>query len=180
MDEQRPEPEKTRALTLIRHAKSSWKDVDCADFDRPLNKRGKRDAPAMARRLLESGLQPDYWVASPARRARRTAEEMAGAFALAPDAIHWEERIYEASSATLLDLVQGLAPQWRDVFLFGHNPGLTSLANLLGDRPIDNLPTCGVYRLQFSAASWQEIRPGAGRCVLLTTPRDQRGAGTRG
>lgn len=160
-----------KTLTLIRHAKSSWKDAACDDFDRPLNKRGEGDAPAMGRLLLELGLQPDHWLASPARRARRTAEEMAKAFALPPEAIHWEKEIYEAGSATLLALVRGLPPQCQDVFLIGHNPGFTILANQLGDRPLENLPTCGVYRLLFPVSSWQEIGPGGGRCVFLVTPR---------
>jgi phosphohistidine phosphatase len=160
-----------KTLTLIRHAKSSWKDPARDDFDRPLNKRGKHNAPDMARRLRKSGLQPDRWVASPARRARATAEAMAAIFGLPADAILWEERVYEASGETLLALVRQFDQTWQDVFLFGHNPGLTVLANLLGDRPVDNVPTCGVYRLGFAVDSWQEIRPGSGKCLLFDTPK---------
>ena len=161
-------------LTLVRHAKSSRDDPGLEDFLRPLNDRGKRDAPEMGRRLRESGIQPDLIVASPAKRAIKTARLIAGE--LCPDAEVLEAPgIYEATAGELLKLVQGLPEEKRDVMLVGHNPGISDFAHLFLRNVIENVPTCGVVRLAFDAQHWRDISPQRATMLLFDYPRKDRG-----
>ena len=115
-----------KTLVLVRHAKSSWSDPSLDDFDRPLNKRGERNAPEMGRRLGESGLQPDIFVSSPANRARSTAEIIAKELDYPADNIIYHGDLYHASPGDLLEAVRSLGDNIETAFLFGHNPGITS------------------------------------------------------
>ena len=161
-------------LTLVRHAKSSREDMSLDDFMRPLNDRGKRDAPEMGRRLRESGVQPDLIVSSPAKRAIKTARLIAGE--LCPEAeILDAEEIYEAEAGELLKLVQALPAEKRDVMLVGHNPGVTDFANLFLQTGIANMPTCGLVRLAFAAQHWRDISPQRASLLLFDYPKKDRG-----
>lgn len=147
-----------KRLILCRHAKSSWADPGMADIDRPLNDRGKRDAPEMGRRLRERGVAPDLVVSSGARRARATARRIAAELGIDGDAVTIVERLYEASVATWLAVIGGLPDSAGTVLLVGHNPGLTELANrLLADARIDNVPTCGVLCAEYPVRAWSAI-----------------------
>lgn len=159
-------------LTLVRHAKSSWADDALSDFERPLNPRGRRDAPRMARRLLEAGLKPDRLVSSPALRAITTASLFAKTFGIADTGIVADPRIYEASLATLLIVVAGLDPAATSVMLFGHNPGLSELAAHLSDGPYRDLPTCAAATIAFSGSGWTSKLRGPGKLLALRTPKD--------
>ena len=159
-----------KRLFLCRHAKSSWKDMVLKDIDRPLNKRGKKDAPEMGRRLAARGVRPDMIVSSPARRARKTARYLAKALAFARKNIFINEKIYGASAEELLLIIQGFDDAAM-VLMVGHNPETTVLANILGDLDIDNVPTCGVVTLDFSVSSWQEIGKGEGALLFFDYPR---------
>ena len=90
-----------KRLYLVRHAKSSWKDPDLDDFDRPLNKRGKRDAPLMGQKLRQADVRPDLIVSSPAKRAAKTAKIMAGQIEYPVKKIIWDESLYAAGIVTL-------------------------------------------------------------------------------
>jgi phosphohistidine phosphatase len=158
-------------LVLLRHAKSSWKDQAREDFDRPLNKRGRQDAPRMGQRLAMLGERPDMILASPARRARKTAELIAAAWNYEKSAIRFDPVIYEAEVATLVELVRHLDNAWQDVMLVGHNPGLTDLANVLAPCRLDNIVTCGVVKLAFEVGSWQDVRLNCGRLLYYDYPR---------
>jgi phosphohistidine phosphatase len=160
-----------KRLTLVRHAKSSWKDPGRADFDRPLSKRGKQDAPRMGERLAARGQRPDLILSSPARRARKTAKEIARKIGLPSERLVLEEKIYEAEPEALLEVVQSLDDRWENVMLVGHNPGLTDLGNLLADCEIANIPTCGVLCLDFAAAAWHNVAHGAGTLVFYDYPK---------
>jgi phosphohistidine phosphatase len=146
-----------RTLTLIRHAKSSWKYPDLADYDRPLNKRGRRDAAMMAARLAKRGFAPRRIVTSPALRALRTAEAMAAAIDLPSRRIEIAPPVYGAAVADLLQLIRELAPDERWVALVGHNPEFTALARRLSGQSIDKVPTCGVVESRFDIDGWQQI-----------------------
>jgi len=163
-----------KQLYLIRHAKSSWDNPALDDFDRPLNARGLRDAPAAGQRLADAGARPDLIVSSPAARAIATARTIAGAVGYEPDQIAEAPEIYEADPDALLDVIRGLEQAHQKVFLFGHNPGFTALACMLGDREIDNLPTCGVYAVAFDASGWREIGPSSGVCTLVDYPKKHK------
>lgn len=161
-----------RYLTLIRHAKSSWSDDSLDDFDRPLNKRGKRDAPFMAERLATRGVMPDALVSSPARRAAATANKLAKGIAFGKDSIAWMEEIYHASVPELLAVIHSFDPAWRHVWLIGHNPGLTDLVNSLDAKAgIDNISTCGVVEIELDVNAWSDVTPGDGRVSSFDYPK---------
>lgn len=160
-----------KRLTLIRHAKSSWDHPELSDFDRPLNKRGKRNAPEMGQRLAGHGLRPDLVVSSPARRALDTARVIAEAIGYPADAIRQDPNIYEASVGALLEVLAELPDECRHVVLFGHNPGLTDLANDLTRGGIDNVPTCGVVDCALDVRNWSEVGSGCGRLLEFDYPK---------
>ena len=144
-----------KTLLVQRHAKSSWKHPEGSDHDRPLNKRGRRDAPRMGRFVAAQGLRPDVIVASTARRARRTAEEVAR-HAGCEGAVQLDRRLYLASPDEIVDVVRGVAGGARRVMVVGHNPGLEDLvARLAGRR--ETLPTAALAALRLSIRSWTEL-----------------------
>lgn len=139
-------------LALVRHAKSDWGDPDIDDHDRPLNERGERDAPRMARQLVETGFWPEAVISSTALRARTTAE----VFAHALDApLRLEERLYAASATTLLTVAAESGLQ--RVTLVAHDPGLTVLAARLSRDRIDRMPTCAVALFTWAETSWDVV-----------------------
>ena len=163
-----------KTLVLVRHAKSSWKDASLPDRDRPLNRRGKRDAPEMGRRLADLVGTPDLIVASPAVRALATARSIAEATGYPVDGIREDKRIYQAGSAEILDVIRGLEDQRDRVFLFGHNPGLTELVNELTEPAVDNVPTCGVVELLLASQRWADISRATVRREAFITPKGGR------
>lgn len=161
-----------KTLILVRHAKSSWRDDSLADRDRPLNRRGERDAPEMGRRLAARGGPPDLIVSSPATRALTTARIIAEAVGYPVDGIREDERLYLASPPELLEAIRGLDDRHDRVFLFGHNPGLTELVNELSEPAIDNVPTCGVVELRLAADRWADLSPDTVRRADFDTPKN--------
>jgi len=158
-------------LTLIRHAKSSWKDTNLSDFDRPLNKRGLDNAPLMGKVMRKHGLGFERMIASPARRAITTASLLARKLGYPVDAIETREELYAASRAQLLDCIHSLDSGDRRVALVGHNPGLTELCNYLCGETIANLPTCAVAVIEFEMDDWQAVFRNSGRLALYEYPR---------
>lgn len=144
-----------KTLLLLRHAKSSWKDEELDDHERPLNKRGKRDAPRMGQLLCDEQLLPDLIVSSSAKRTRRTAELIAEAAGY-----RGETRVlgdaYEAGGARLLELIRNFPEPAARVVLVGHNPGLEELLEqLTGEyRP---LSTAALAQLEIPCENWSEI-----------------------
>ena len=159
-------------LTLVRHAKSSWADPGMRDFERPLNKRGIRDAPVMAVRVSELRRLPDHLVSSPALRAFTTAGVFAERLNVAVDAIHLEPRIYEASRETLAEIVRALDPKARHAMLFGHNPGVSELARWLATCPFHEMPTCAIASIELQISEWRELGPGCGKLARYLYPKD--------
>lgn len=147
-----------KSIFLIRHAKSSWDNPELRDFDRPLNKRGFRDAPFMAQLLSKKIPTPDKFVSSPAKRAFTTATYFAEAFGLGSTDIRQEQAIYDAYAQELLYIIQRLDPKWNTVCLFGHNPGFTNLANQFTDNFIANIPTCGIAHISGAIKDWKEFK----------------------
>lgn len=147
-----------KTIFLIRHAKSSWDQPLLKDIDRPLNKRGFRDAPFMANMLSHKIKAPDQLISSPAKRAFTTATYFAEAFKIKPADIQREKGIYEAYTQELLYLVQHLDSSLDTVCLFGHNPGFTSLANQFATDFIDNVPTCGIVEIAGDIDDWSEFQ----------------------
>ena len=166
--------ERSRFLTLVRHAKSSWKDPLLDDFDRPLNKRGRQNAPSMGRRLAAAGYRPDLIISSPARRARETAQLIAEELAVAEEApILYEPGIYGANETELLGIIRNFDDSCYEVALVGHNPGLTELASLLAACRIENIVTCGVVRLELDLPAWRQARAQCGRMLFYDYPKNR-------
>ena len=160
-----------KKLYLIRHAKSSWSDLGLDDFERPLSKRGLKDAPSMGKFLKKAFLKPDCVITSSARRARETAEIIADIIGFPIKKVVIEERIYGASTHGLFEVITELDDNLKTVVIFGHNPGLTNLANLLNDVKIDNIPTCGVFVIEFDNKSWRKISEKTGTFISFDYPK---------
>jgi phosphohistidine phosphatase len=160
-----------KRLILMRHGKSSWDDPDLPDFHRPLNKRGKRDATVMARRLHDLQERPDLILASSAERAISTARIVADEIGFPKKKIVRRKVLYLASSGKLLDVLQTINNSINRVFLFGHNPGLTSLGNHLANLNIDNIPTCGFVCLNLAVESWADLSQGCGSLIYFEFPK---------
>lgn len=161
-----------KRLTLVRHAKSSWKHPDLADFDRPLNKRGDHDAPIMGQRLVQRQIAPELLISSPAKRAITTAHIIAQEIGYPVEKIVLDQNIYEAGVSDLLNVLQAVDNAFDSVMLFGHNPGLTSLSTYLTDYQIDNIPTCGVFCADFDLASWADLEQSTGTMVFFDFPKN--------
>lgn len=161
-----------RTLFLIRHAKSSWDNPGLRDFDRPLNKRGIHDAPKMAKTLEKQGIKPDLLVSSPAKRALTTALFFAETFGVADEAVLRNEDIYMASPREILKIISQLPDSAQTVFLFGHNPTFTEVANHFSDDFIDNIPTCGVVQIESPADVWKEFSEGNATVKACFFPKE--------
>ncbi len=147
-----------KKLYLIRHAKSGWGDLSLPDFERPLNERGKTDAPAMAKRLLSKNIQLDAFVSSPAKRARKTCTLFCKEFHINTDQIIFIDKLYLAAASIFFDVIRDLDDKYDQVALFAHNPGITDFVNqLCKDVRIDEMPTCSVFAVEIHIKKWEDF-----------------------
>jgi phosphohistidine phosphatase len=160
-----------KQLLLIRHAKSDWNNAGLSDFDRPLNERGKRDAPVMAQRLRDKKVSVDAFIASPAKRAAKTAKIFAEAFGLQKDDIIFIDKLYLAEPPVFFSVVADTDDRFETIAVFSHNYGLTDFANLLTDVRTDNIPTCGIFALQADCASWKEFKEAPKHFLFFDYPK---------
>jgi len=161
-----------KTLYLIRHAKSSWKDPDLRDFERPLNKRGKSDAPEMGQRLRAYKAGADIIISSPAKRAIKTAKIIAREVGFPVKEIVTTETVYLADVPTLVEVIRKISDKHQQVMLFGHNPGLTMLANfLVNGEQVENIPTCGIFCIEFEIDSWKKVGQGLGKLLFFDYPK---------
>lgn len=170
-----------RTLYLCRHAKSSWANPGQDDFDRPLNERGLRDAPFMAKTFKARDEPVDLLVSSTANRAFTTArffakelgaKERPGFDAAQPrPQLVLESNLYHASVRGILGIVNGLPNEAAGVMLFGHNPGFTEAVEFLSSRDIENMPTCGIVRIDFPFRSWTEVSMDMGMLEWFDYPK---------
>ncbi|WP_346838132.1 histidine phosphatase family protein [Microbulbifer sp. SAOS-129_SWC] len=167
-----------KKLTLIRHAKSSWADPALNDFERPLNKRGQRDLPAMARRVrdfyADAGLVPDRLLTSGALRALTTARALADALQLGSEQVLVQPELYAASCEALLQQLQRQSDRWRHLILVAHNPGLEDLACYLTHERLAKFPTAAVLHIHLGIAHWRELAESCGRVELFDYPKLHR------
>ena len=160
-----------KQLFILRHAKSDWSDPQIADRDRPLNKRGKRDAPRMGRLLCENRLVPDVVLSSPAKRAMSTAEAVLQA-AHYTCKIRRLDSLYMAGTEAYLNALGGLPERVTAVMVVGHNPGLEDFLSLLTDSSV-MLPTAALAQVELPIDAWRELNSGTrGRLIGLWRPRD--------
>lgn len=161
-----------KELFLIRHAKSSWSDPSLKDFDRPLNKRGKKDAPRMGERLLKKNLKPDLILSSPANRAINTAKEIAQKLEYPLELIQENQIIYGANATEMIQLLCATKPNVKRLFVFGHNPTISSLAEALSNEPLGDIPTCAVVALKFPFESWEYLSMGTADLWFYDYPKN--------
>ena len=167
-----------KTLTLLRHAKSGWDDPVTRDFDRPLNRRGRRAARAVGAEMRAQGLGFDRIVASPARRVVETLQELAETYGRIEPA--FDERLYLAAPETLLDIIHATDEAIERLLLVGHNPGLERLALALSgdsDSPLHGeielkYPTGTVAEIALDVEGWWQVDAGMGRIVRFIRPRD--------
>jgi phosphohistidine phosphatase len=162
-----------KTLLIIRHAKSSWENAIVNDMERPLNERGRRDAPAMAQRILGSGVRIDLFVSSPAKRAKTTAEYFIREFGRKADEILFIPELYHAPPQTFRDVIAGLDDRYASVALFSHNPGITAFVNSLTSVRVDNMPTCGVFAVTSAAPGWAEFATAGKEFWFFDYPKNQ-------
>ncbi len=160
-----------KQLLLIRHAKSSWDDPSLSDFERPLNERGKKDAPAMAKKLKDKKIKIDAFVSSPAKRARQTCKYFAKEFDFKKKDIVLEPKLYEAGEESFYKTVEDLKNKWDRVAIVSHNPGITSFANSLTETKIDDMPTSSIFAIKIDTDKWKNFRAAKKEFWLFDYPK---------
>ena len=143
-----------KTLTILRHAKSSWKDASLSDHDRPLNKRGERDAPEMAERIQQAGIRPSLILSSTAVRAWTTAKAVAEQISYPFEFLQREEKLYHAGVRRIVEVLAQQDVGFNSILIVGHNPGFTDFANFLVPGLTHNIPTCGVVSVTIAIFSW--------------------------
>lgn len=141
------------------------------DFDRPLNKRGKRDAPFMGKLIKEKGIEPDLIITSPARRALRTAEYFAEELSYPKEKIIRDDNLYEAGVNDIVNVISGINSDSETIMLFGHNPGITDFCNSISDKYIDNIPTSAVVSLVLKTGQWSDINTNTCKLEFFEYPK---------
>ncbi len=160
-----------KKIYILRHAKSSWKDSSLSDFDRPLNERGKRNAPMMGIKMAELNIVPDLVLSSSANRAYTTASIVAEKLDYPKDRIERRRDLYLASSHSILKIINSADNKHESLMIVGHNPGLTELANDLGAFQVSNMPTCALVALEFAVDDWHAVHWGVGKNILFEYPK---------
>lgn len=164
--------EGTKTLLIVRHAKSSWDIGSLNDFERPLNDRGKKDAPIMAKRLLDKQITIDAFVSSPAKRAKKTAELFCEVYGKPDDQIVFISKLYHAPLEVFYEVIEELEETLSKVAIFSHNPGITDFVNSLVDAVhIDNMPTCGVFAIQAQAGKWKDFKKAKKELLFFDYPK---------
>jgi phosphohistidine phosphatase len=160
-----------RTLVMIRHAKSSWANPLQSDYERPLNDRGKEQAPAMGKKLKSLDIIPDLIVSSTAKRTRQTAKKIAEAVGYDIENIKWEEKLYHCIPAVFEEVIYELKDKIRTVFIVAHNPGITEFVNQLShDFRIDDMPTCAVAAAHIDTKEWSSFTTAQKKVFLFEYP----------
>ncbi len=160
-----------KTLYVMRHAKSSWDDASMADFDRPLNERGKQAAPFMGGLMRRRQMLPEIIVSSPAKRARSTAKRVCEGGSLAAEVI-FDERIYEASPNALREIVADLDEAYSSAMLVGHNPGMEGFIRYLTGH-IEPMPTAAIAVVELDIERWADITGECGELKEIFRPKDE-------
>ena len=169
-----------KTVTIFRHAKSSWAEPECDDFDRPLNERGWKSARRMGRELKHRKIGFDLCLASPAARVRETLDGLGETYGDFPFPVRFEPEVYLADTATLLELVSSVADDVGRLLIVGHNPGLERLvATLAHDdgtglrgRVAEKFPTAALAVIELPVTHWSQVAPGSGKLVELILPKE--------
>ena len=148
-----------KSVTFIRHAKSSWK-YQLPDHERPLNKRGLFDAEFMSSLDVVKSIQPDAVFCSSAKRTQETCSFFIKNEVFSKTEVQYSDQLYDFSGGPLEAFIHTLDSSLSNVFIFGHNHALTAIVNAKGDQYIDNIPTCGIVKLNFKINNWNHCSNG--------------------
>ncbi len=161
-----------KTLLLVRHAKSSWDNTILKDFERPLNERGKHDAPLMAKRIKDNKIEIEAFVSSPAKRAKKTAALFMNEFGVKAKNLILVPSLYEAALENFYETVEHLKGKYDTVALFAHNPGITDFINSLQCSSVYDMPTCGVYAVKIKTKKWEEFREAEKEFLFFDYPKN--------
>lgn len=159
-----------KTLIIIRHSKSSWKDHSLSDFDRPLNKRGKKDAKKMSFELSEKIKKVDLLLSSSSKRTTQTSNYFLDSIDVRSNI--FSENLYHSSSDLIFDFVLKINNKYNKAIIVGHNPGLTNIVNKLTNLKLDNLPTSGIVIIVFDVDNWKKINYKSGLVEWIKFPKD--------
>lgn len=161
-------------ILLLRHAKSSWDEPGLDDFDRPLAKRGLRDAPRMGAFAKKAGMIPDHIISSPAKRAKQTAGLFSKSAGIENREIQWEDDFYSGSGFDYLKAVQECEEEFETIMLVGHNPKMEETVSLLcsdhRSYPV-RMPTAALVCIEHPAVKWSQIKEGTARLKWMVIPK---------
>jgi phosphohistidine phosphatase len=157
-----------KKVFFIRHAKASWKNSQTDDFDRPLNKRGRKDAFLIANRLKEFGIKPDIILTSPAIRAQKTAKIISKI--LEKEYILVED-LYQSSLEGYLELISNIPDKHETIFIIAHNPEITLVCEYLTDLILGTIPTSGIAAVKLNCSSYSQIGEGCAKLLFFDYPK---------
>lgn len=160
-------------LLLMRHAKSTWEVPGQSDFERTLNERGKKDAPEMGKRIRKKEFAPELIVSSPAKRALKTAREVAKELHYEEKNIQLETDIYEADIDDLMHIIRSWDDTTTRVMMVGHNPSFTGMVGILTNTFVENMPTAGIALIRFDLQSWKQVSKHTGTLEWFDYPKNE-------
>lgn len=143
-----------KSIFFVRHAKSSWEDLRIEDHERPLNERGKKDSKSIGRYLINNGHKIDIIIASSAKRAKATAKNLNDV--VKAENLIIEPGLYQASAIEILKVVSNIHNEVDAAIIVAHNPGMTDVANIFSSERIINVPTTGVFKIDFDIDDWSD------------------------
>lgn len=160
-------------LILFRHAKSSWKYPELSDRERPLNKRGRRDAPKMGKWLKNNIEPPEMVLSSPSVRTLATISKAGHEWGLKGENYHTDQRLFHAGTQELLHIIRSCKDNINSLLIVGHNPGLTELAGqLCPEEAVENIPTSGVFGIKFNTEHWKEATTENAEFLFFQYPKN--------
>lgn len=160
-----------KILYLVRHAKSSWSDASLSDMQRPLNKRGRRSAPEMGKRMMAQGHKPDLIISSPAKRAKLTAGKIAKELGFFKSDVETDSDLYFSGVRSMLNVLEVLDDDYQKVMVVGHNPSMTNFLNMLCSTSVVNMPTCAIAVIGFDIATWGDLYLAEGELLGYDYPK---------
>ena len=163
-----------KTVVAIRHGKSSWDHLNLSDIDRPLKERGKRDAKIIGGELLNSQVLPKEVFSSPAKRAYSTCQMICEILGFAENKISIDKRLYFTGVKSIMNVIHDANDYHDCIFLFGHNPDMTQLANHFSEHQIDNVPTTGMLVISFNVDEWRATDYHNGKLELFDYPSNHR------
>jgi phosphohistidine phosphatase len=157
-------------LYLIRHAKSDWSDASKSDYDRGLNKRGKKSILTMSNALKDKHILPDLILSSSAKRTKLTTKGLVKGIGYTGE-IKYIDTLYMAEPQEVITLIQNIEDKYNTVFIVGHNPETTELSYMITNSYIDNVPTLGIVSIELPIDSWKNMNISDGALKFFIYPK---------